>query len=80
MIKEDYFRFFKNFFYYSNLHKFVQQKKEFTNIVRIKGLIHCKNSFGINWNYLSLQRSHFTVRNKGDLDRFIKTKPKSKAI
>ena len=34
--------------------------------------IHFKNSFGINSNYPSLKRSHYTVRNKGDLDSFIK--------
>ena len=35
-------------------------------------MLHCKNSHGINSNYLSLHRSHFTVRNKGDLDSFIR--------
>ena len=35
---------------------------------------HCKNIFGINSNYLSLQTCHYTVRKKGDFDSFIKTK------
>ena len=35
-------------------------------------IIHCKNSFGINSNYLSLSRSHYTVQNKGDLNNFMK--------
>ena len=30
-------------------------------------LKHCKNSLGINSNYLSLKRNHYTVRNKGNL-------------
>ena len=37
-------------------------------------VIHCKNSFGIISNYLSLLRSHHTVRNKDNLDSFLKTK------
>ena len=40
--------------------------------IRVICTIHCKNSFGINSNYLSLLRSHYTVRNKGELDRYIK--------
>ena len=36
--------------------------------------LHCKNSFGINSNFLSYKEGHQTFKNKGDLDRFIKTK------
>ena len=38
--------------------------------------IRCKNSFGIYSNYLSLyyKEGHHTVRNKGAVDSFIKTK------
>ena len=42
--------------------------------------IHCKNSFGINLNYLSLKRSLTTVGNKADLDSGIKTKNSNLAL
>ena len=43
-------------------------------IANVIDIIHCKNSFDINSDYPSLERSQYTVANKDDLDSFIKTK------
>ena len=44
--------------------------------------MHCKNSFGINSNDLSLvyKKDHHSVRNKGDLDSGMKTKSSNLAL
>ena len=42
--------------------------------------ILCKNSFGINSITCLYKKVHYTVRNRGDLDSFIKTKTSILAI
>ena len=57
------------------LYKYLERKKNIKGFLHQPiSTLHCKNSFVINSNYLSLKRRHFTVRNKGDLESFIKTK------
>ena len=48
--------------------------------ISLWGLIHCKNSFGINSIIYLYKEDHYTVQNKSDLDSGSKTKTSNLAL